>query len=572
MTRKILVVEDEPSIRNNLARLLKAEKYEVMTAENGMVGLPLAREFRPQLIISDVMMPEMDGYGLLAGIRADPLTAAIPFIFLSAKADKTDFRQGMNLGADDYVTKPFTRAEILEAVEARFKKAETVAEHYEEQLRETADKANFYLFHDPVTSLPNRLSLRDHFHGAIEANPGEQIAMLSLSLDRYLQLVAGQDYSLHDLLLRAVTDRMREVPLEGATLLRLKDDEFAVLMPRLNAREFALALAERLCSAIARAPFAVMFDDVYLTASIGIAVYPEDGSELDELLKSANRARISVNDRGGNGHELYVAERHVQQVDRLALEGSLRQALSNREFLLYYQPQVDLASGRVIGAEALIRWNNPERGLVSPALFIPLAEESGAIVAIGEWVLREACRVALTWTAAGHEPLRIGVNLSARQFAQANLAEMVAQVLHETGLPASQLDLEVTESVAMGDIDAAVAILDRMRTLGVTLSLDDFGTGYSSLAYLRRMPFNTLKVDQCFVRGVHRTPANAAIVRAVVQMAHQLGFHVIAEGVEESAELEFLRESGCHEIQGYYFSKPLPEQDFLNLLASGRQL
>ena len=398
--KKILVIEDEEIIRENILKLLKAEGFDVTGAENGVQGLNAAVSNLPDVIICDVMMPELDGYGVLMALRSNPVTATLPFVFLTGKAERSEMRQGMELGADDYLTKPFTKAELVGAIASRLKKQEAVAEQYN-------------------------------------------------------------------------------------------------------------TLRSQSCALI------------------------QDAS--DKLVQ---------------------------------IKTSLCDALQREEFQVYYQPQVNIQTGKIMSAEALIRWLHPEKGLISPAQFIPSAEATGFIVQLGEWVLQTACRQMQVWQNSGFSGLRVAVNLSARQFHQPDLSSRVAQILAEIGLEPSSLELELTESLMVEDAPSAIATLRQLKSLGVSISIDDFGTGYSSLSYLAQYPFDTLKIDRCFISNINQGCTNAAIVKAIIQMAHSLCLEVIAEGVETEAEKDFLGRYKCDTMQGYLFSPPLPAGDFEQLLAA----
>jgi EAL domain-containing protein (putative c-di-GMP-specific phosphodiesterase class I)/CheY-like chemotaxis protein len=400
--KKILVIEDEQIIRENILKLLKAEGFDVTGAENGAQGLNAAVSNLPDVIICDVMMPELDGYGVLMALRSNPVTATMPFVFLTGKAERSEMRQGMELGADDYLTKPFTKAELVGAISSRLKKQEAVAEQYN--------------------------TLR----------------------------------------------------------------------------------------------------------SQSSALIPDAADKLEQI------------------------------------KTSLYDALEREEFQLYYQPQVNIQTGKIISAEALIRWLHPEKGLISPAQFIPSAEATGFIVQLGEWVLQTACRQMQVWQNAGFSGLRVAVNLSARQFHQPDLSSRVAQILAEIGLEPSSLELELTESLMVEDAPSAIATLQQLKSLGVSISIDDFGTGYSSLSYLAQYPFDTLKIDRCFISNITHGCTNAAIVKAIIEMAHSLCLEVVAEGVETEAEKDFLGRYKCDTMQGYFFSPPLPAGDFEQLLVAGK--
>ncbi len=407
---KILVIEDDELIRETLLQLLESHSYRVIAAENGRVGVQMALSEIPDLILCDVQMPELDGYDVLRTLRQNSLAATIPFIFLTAQSDKTDFRRGMELGADDYLTKPFTKAELLGAIASRVLKRQTITQ--------------------PLT-----------------------------------------------------------VALHQAEA-RLKD-------------------------------------------------LVNDSTKVTTL-----------------------------SPEKFALEALLRHALAQGEFQVYYQPQVNIATGQVIGAEALVRWQNPDRGIISPCEFIPLAEETGLIIQIGEWVLLSACAQAASWLAAGFSPFTISVNLSARQLSDPELKARIVQILETTGLEPANLELEMTESALVENATVAGATLNQLKALGIRIAIDDFGTGYATLGYLKQFAFDSLKIDRIFVRNANEDTQNAAITTAVILLGHSLNMTVIAEGVETEAELDFLKQHQCDIMQGYLFSRPEPAAIIESLLVA----
>ena len=402
--KTILVIEDDYVIRENILKILKAERFDVMGAENGMQGLSLAMSNLPDVILCDVLMPELNGYGVLMALRANPATATVPFVFLTGKTDRAEMRQGMELGADDYLTKPFTKAELVGAIAIRLKKQEAFAELY------------------------NTLQIQSN-EFIIQQNADEKLAQLKRSLYR---------------------------------------------------------------------------------------------------------------------------------------------ALKREEFLVYYQPQISMNTGKIVGAEALVRWQHHEKGLIPPTEFIPVAEKTGFIIPLGEWILQTACKQVQAWKNDGFSGLRVAVNLSPRQFHQPDLSSRVALILEKIGLEPSSLELELTESLMVEDVKSAIATLTQLKNLGISISIDDFGTGYSSLSYLTQYPFDTLKIDRSFVRNITDGSRNAAIVKAIIEMAHSLCLEVIAEGVETQAEKDFLLRSECDVMQGYLFSPPLSAAGFEQLLLAGK--
>ncbi|HEV8611778.1 MAG TPA: EAL domain-containing protein [Thermoanaerobaculia bacterium] len=430
----------------------------------------------------------------------------------------------------------------------------------EEQVRHLA-------FHDALTGLPNRLLFNDRLTMALaQAHRGRQkLATLFLDLDRFKVINDSLGHGVGDELLRRVADRLRVCTREEDTVARLGGDEFIVLVPRLASDEDAEIVARKILSAI-RLPFAIEDRDYFLTTSMGVSLYPIDGIDAETLVQNADTAMYRAKDQGRDNYQLYAPAMNTRANERLSLENRLRQALQRQELVLYYQPIVDLSTGRVRGAEALLRWRHPERGLLPPAEFITLAEISGLITPIGKWVLETACEQIREWQALGHPRLTVSVNLSPRQFQQADLVSEVAAALAAAEIEAGCLDLEITESSAMENAERTINTLWELRRLGVGISLDDFGTGYSSLNYLKRFPIDRVKLDRSFVRDVVKNSEDAAIVRAIIAMAHTLKMVVVAEGVETEDQLAFLRQHQCDEMQGFLFSPPVASADLLKLL------
>lgn len=555
--RKILVIEDERTSRKLLLKLLKDEGFEAIGAENGNTGLDLAKTQSPDLILCDIMMPDIDGYEVLSRLQKDPNTAMIPVICLTAQDDRADLRRGMELGANDYLTKPFTPAELLGAISTQLAKQEMRHKQQQEVLQQALAKFNNLVYYDSLTNLPNRLLLRDRFHQLLTPELGSDrsvpIAVISLDdLDRFTYSL-GADYT--DSLLQKVSDRLLAYVGGLGTVARLGSEQLALILPSVSNRQEVAQSAQSILDTLSQ-PFDHAGFEVFIASSIGMAVYPHDGSDIDSLLKAANTAMKAAKQQGGNRYQLYTPAIQEKSYDRLMLEMRLRQALEREEFQLYYQPQVDLRTGKIVAAEALVRWQHPERGMVSPMEFIPLAEETGLIVPLDEWVVKTACQQAHIWQETGYE-LKIAVNLSGVQFNQPGLSQRVSRILEATGLEPSCLELELTESAVVQNPETAIATLLELRSLGIQLSLDDFGTGYSSLSYLQQFPFDLLKIDRSFLRNITQDSKNAAILIAIIQLAHNLNLKVVAEGVETSTQQEFLRQHQCDIMQGYYFSRPV---------------
>ena len=427
-------------------------------------------------------------------------------------------------------------------------------------------------FHDALTGIPNRLLLNDRLTIALaQAHRSRQkLAILYLDLDRFKVINDSLGHTVGDQLLRRVAERLRACVREGDTVARLGGDEFVILVTRISSDADADTIAQKILAAV-RLPFGVEQRDFFLSTSVGVSLYPTDGIDAETLIQNADTAMYRAKEQGRDNYQLYAPAMNSRAAERLSLENRLRQALQNDELVLHYQPIVDLRNGRVRGAEALLRWRHPERGLLAPAEFISLAEVSGLISPIGRWVLRTACAQAREWQTLVNPRFTMSVNLSPRQFLQTDLVSQVAGALSSSGLDAGSLDLEITESNAMENAEVTVNTLWELRRLGVGISMDDFGTGYSSLNYLKRFPIDRVKLDRSFVRDVVTNPEDGAIVRAVISMAHTLRLVVAAEGVENEGQLAFLRQHRCDEMQGFLFSPPVEPAEFQTLLTR-RQL
>lgn len=437
---------------------------------------------------------------------------------------------------------------------------------YEDQLRYQAS-------HDVLTGLPNRSLIQDRLQQEILHAQRNQtlLAVAYLDLDHFKDINDTLGHAVGDELLRQAATRISGALRQCDTVARQSGDEFILLLPDIVHMENVTIVADKIQDVLAR-PFQLGDQEVHVTTSLGLTLYPADGEDAETLLRHADIAMYRAKEEGRNTFRFYVSEMDARVRARLELEHDLRLGIKRGELMLHYQPRVSLTSGAVLGFEALVRWNHPREGMISPDRFIGVAEDSGLIVPLGDWVLEAACRRMRQWQDMGLPAMRMSVNLSARQFRDPGLVERVAQIVSETRLDPSFLELEITESTVMHDSEAAIGTLRALKKLGVTLSVDDFGTGYSSLSYLKLFPIDVLKVDRSFVRDVTTDPDDAAIVRAIVTLAHSLGLVVVAEGAEEAAQAAFLRYVKCDELQGYYFSRPLPEGDAEQLLRSGRQL
>ena len=436
--------------------------------------------------------------------------------------------------------------------------------------RKAEERLNYLANYDELTGLANRNLFGDRLRQAMFGadRRARIVGVVLLDLDNFKNINDTLGHEVGDQLIKEVAGRFRSCVRDGDTIARLGGDEFTFVLADMARVDDAAQVAGKILDCFTN-PFLVAGNELFVTACAGMTLYPLDERKLENLLKNAEVAMYRAKEQGRNAFQFYTAEMTASAHKRLSLEGAIRRALERDEFLLHYQPQVNLQSGNIIGLEALIRWQDPEAGLIQPAHFIPLAEETGLIDPIGEWVLGAACRQYKSWRLNG-TPLRMAVNLSARQFRQKNLVQQIAKALSTSGLKPNHLTLEITETVLMQNAEATTATLNELSAMGIELSIDDFGTGYSGLSYLKRFPIDSLKIDRTFVRDVITDPDDAAIVSAIIAMAHRLGIKVIAEGVETEEQMAYLRTRQCDAIQGYYFSRPVPADEFAKLLREGK--
>ncbi len=425
--------------------------------------------------------------------------------------------------------------------------------------KQTEQHLRYLANYDALTKLPNRTLFRDRLeHAMAHARRYHHLVVLMfLDVDRFKAINDSLGHLVGDQLLQAASERLRSCAREGDTVARLGGDEFTIVMEGVSEVVDADIAAKKVVEAMSK-PFVLEGHDVYVTASIGVTIYPSDSDDIDSLIRNADTAMYRAKRAGRNNYQFYTEDMNTRAIENLLLQNNLRQALERKEFLLYYQPQINLQTGDMIGMEALIRWQHPELGLLSPKQFISIAEETGLIIPIGEWVLRTVCLQIKKWEADGLPPYRVSVNLSACQFRQKNLVEKITSIVTETAVDPKYIELELTEGVLVDDEESAIDVLHQLNKMGMQISIDDFGTGYSSLSYLKRFPLNTLKIDQSFIRDILTDPDGAAITEAIIALGHSLRLKVIAEGVESQEQLSFLAPRGCDEVQGFYFSEPLP--------------
>jgi diguanylate cyclase (GGDEF)-like protein len=567
---RILIVDDERQIRWLLSNLL-SEHHECAEADSAEKALELIGREKFDLVLSDIMMEGITGLEMIPQVLG--LAPDTVVIMVSAESHIESAIEAMRAGAFDYVTKPFDFRQVEAAVRrglehrALLDAKRRYERDLEELVRRRTEELNHAVSHDGVTGLPNRVLFNDRLGQAVSAatKGGQTLAVMLLDLDRLKAVNESLGYAAGDRLLRVVAERVEGCLGGGETVARFGGDELSLLTNPVRGAAEVAAMAGSILEALGR-PVELDGHEVYVTASVGVALFPHDGDDAEALLGRAAAAMYTARGQGGNCFRFYSADMEAEALKRISLEFDLRRALERGEIILHYQPQVEMATGRIVGAEALVRWQHPRLGLIPPAEFIPLAEATGLIVPIGEWVLRAAIRQCGDWQEGGLAPLRVAVNLSARQFQQPDLVEVVRASLLEAGFEPARLELEVTESSVVSDRDAAVAALRELRAMGVRVAIDDFGTGHSSLSHLKHLPVDTLKIDRSFIRDMAADPNDEAIVGAVVKLGHSLGLNVTAEGVEEEAQSSLLGALGCDEAQGYLFGRALPPDDFQKLL------
>ncbi|MEG4857959.1 EAL domain-containing protein [Microcoleus sp. K1-B6] len=546
--KKILIVEDESIIAEDISDCLISLGYRITgMVYSGEEAIESAAKLRPDLVLMDVnLQGEIDGITAAEEIR---LRFQIPVVYLTAYADETTLRRVNSTKPFGYIVKPFEEKNLHTTIQLAF---------YRHQ-------------YDSLTNLPNRSFLREKLSQLLECQKelSGLVPVVTLSLDKINRINSTWGHDIGDSVLCSIAQRLTNCMESINIVARLEAAEFALILKPVTEKQDVAKIAQNILDIVSQAMI-VKDCEVYVTASMGICLYPGDGTDGDEMLKNAYIAMYQSQQKGGNSYHFYTAKNANYFINTLLQETCLRHALKSSEFEIYYQPQIEIKTGKIIGAEALVRWNHPERGRVSPGEFIPMAEEMGLIAPLGEWVLETACRQTQTWQRAGLPPLRVAVNVSARQFERKNFTERVREILTETGLDPKCLELELTESLVLQDEIAAAKAFTMWKDQGIRIAIDDFGTGYSSLSYPKRFPFDAIKIDKSFIRNIADDRQNAAITIAIIQMAHCMNMTVVAEGVENKQELDFLCEHECDEIQGYLFSQALPRAEFEALLKSDK--
>ncbi|HTO55963.1 MAG TPA: EAL domain-containing protein [Myxococcota bacterium] len=590
---RVLIIDDPSGSAHSFEESLAQSEAELRVIRWSEAAAGVAVEFEPSLVVLCLAASSGHGAARCAALRAEPTLDGVPLLVTAGALEQDELARCLELGADDALVLPvhprIVASRVLSLSRAKHEREAQVqlarqAEQGQQAFRTTIDalrrsteamenserRKRYLETHDALTGLANRHYFREFTRRTMgyARRYGNTLAVLTINLDHFDRVNENLGHATGDQLLQSVAKRLRSCVRGSDIVARFGGDDFALTLTSLSSREDAAIVAGKIIETITR-PHEVAGGEIYVTPSIGIAIYPDDGESPDGLLRSADVALHRVKEHERGNFQFYSAEMRGGSLERMQLEVMLRDALERNEFSLYYQPQVDVAKGELVGCEALIRWIHPERGLIPPADFIPLAESNGLIEAIGEWVLRTACAQKKAWERAGLGSFPISVNVSRRQFRSAELPDKIRQVLDETGLEPTHLELEITENALIEDLQQTLAVIRRVRELGVGVAIDDFGTGYSSLAVLGQFPASALKIDQAFVRDIPADTARAAITRAVLAVAQELRLSVIAEGVETRAERDYLVEIGCERMQGYLFGRPVPTAEFEALWRDG---
>ena len=570
---KILVCDDDQNVRLLTRQCLEADDMEVVEAADGLEAIDVFIAERPDLVFLDVEMPGMTGLEVCQRIRKMPQGESIPIMIVTGSDDRRSIDQGFEAGATQYKTKPVNWSLLGRDVQYMLR-----ASNAFNALKRQEDRLRYLAYYDPLTSLPNRRSFNEQLNRILKRSQrhNTNAALLFIDLDHFKRINDSIGHARGDRLLVEIAKRLtlelreddainyfttnsaeegESEPDVSTEIARLGGDEFTVVLSDVERPSDIEIVAKRILNSLSE-PIALQSHNPVVTPSIGIAIFPQDGTDPDTLVRNADTAMYVAKAEGRACFRFYDEDMNARAVEQLRKEEELRHAMRNDELELRYQPQVDTRTGTVVSMEALVRWKHPTRGMVSPVEFIPVAESTGQIIELGEWVMGEVARNCLHWATLGLQEFRVGINISPLQFNQKNLPEWIQSFLKESGLPAHRLELELTESAIMNDAETNIAKLAELKSMGLELAVDDFGTGYSSLSYLKRFPIDTLKIDQSFVADLD-SPDGAAIVDAILALSKTLNLRSIAEGIEDTHKLAYLVNKGCDLLQGYYFARPI---------------
>ena len=561
----IMMVDDELTTMEIVQSYLEEGGYrKFVLVQDSTHAMRVMEESMPDLLLLDIVMPVLSGFDILSAVRVHPRFKHLPVIIMTSSKDSESKLRALDLGATDFLAKPMDKSELILRVRNTL-----AAKAYQDQLA----------YYDPITGLPNKQLFLERFDWALKESKryNKQMALMNIVLDNFNRInstigpVAGD--KVLQLIARRIEGVIRNVDVLGHSiededkkinLFRTEGSAFSLLLDRLHEEENAAIVAGRIIQAI-KEPLKIDDKDVCITASIGIATYPTESEDRDTLLQLAAGAKDYVKNKGGNSFMFSSSNINASYNKRISLETRLRTALKRNEFVLYYQPVLDARTGTIHGVEALVRWNSKDDGLVPPNDFIPLAEETGLIIPIGEWVLNKACTDLKKWHQSGRNTLNMSVNVSVKQFTSPDFFSMVKRSIHSSGVNPEFLKLEITESLFLDNVEDKIKIMKRLTDTGLKLSIDDFGTGYSSLSYLSKLPVDELKIDRSFIIDAVKNSSNRAIVLSVIFLSHCLGLTTVAEGVETKEQLNFLQKERCDNYQGYLFSPPVPEEELLKL-------
>jgi len=562
----IMMVDDESINMEVVQAFLEDDGYsKFILVEKSREAMNILEERRPDILLLDLMMPEVSGFEILSEVRRHPKLEHLPVIVLTSSTDTETKLRALDLGATDFLAKPVNPSEL--GLRLRNTLA---AKAYLDQLA----------YYDPLTKLPNKHLFMERFDWAMKEakRHNDHLAILNIELDNFDKINDTMGMSAGDEILRLVVPRIERVIRDSDVLghFNAEDDEllhlfrmegsaFSLLMDRITDAESAAILADRIIKAI-RPPFPLQHSEIYVTASIGIASFPAESQTSTELLRLASSAKDYAKSKGGDSFQFSSVTINAIYQKRYDLESRLRKSMERDELLLYYQPKVDIKSGVITGVEALLRWENGNNGLITPDEFIPLAEETGLIIPMGEWVINEACTQLKKWHQSDRIPINMSVNLSAVQFGDPEFFNATKQIIDNSRIDTKFLTLEITESLLIDDIEGKIKMLEKFKALGLKLSIDDFGTGYSSFNYLRRLPVNELKIDRAFIMDLSQNSDSRAIVSSMIFLSHSLGMITVAEGIETEEQLWVLQDEQCDQYQGYYFSRPVPSEELFKLL------
>lgn len=554
----VVLADDDPSIRLMVRHVLESEEFDIVEASDGLEAMKAVEKYHPALVLLDAVMPGIDGFTTCQQIKEKGHTD-IPVMMITGLDDDASVEHAYEVGAIDFITKPIKWAVLKHRVKSVVEKV--VAER----------KVELLAYRDSLTDLPNRLLFADRLEQAVirAERSHTSIALMLVDIDDFKLVNDSFGHDAGDKLIRAVGKLIHRSLRRADTVARLGGDEFAVIIENIEGAEDAISIADNLTTILEHN---VRLDDqeTYTSASIGIAVFPEDGEDVQQLLKNADTAMYRAKENGRHCFQFYTPEMSVTAMKRLDLENSLRAAFESEEFQIHYQPVIDIHKNDVFCVEALLRWKHPDKGMIHPEDFISVVEDSGLIIALGEWLIKGVCKQLRIWKEAGLEDQLVSINLAARQFKEQDLVTLFIRAMDENGIDGKSLSVEITERTLIDNIGEVETTLHKLREMGMGVSLDDFGTGYASLAYLKEFPVDIVKIDKAFIEGIPDSEEDAAIVSAIASLTRGLKLNLLAEGVENDRQLDMLKGLGCQYAQGYYWSRALPgdeyEQFYLNQL------